>query len=109
MFQTISALAPTQRLRFLLVLHVALGLFVLNPVASWQAWGDGVPATDSVSGGGGGGWGPKRAPGLGKNHLAGSQPANVLTAAAAVDDSGHVPNIGALHDSTAAADLALVF
>ena len=44
----------------------------------------------------------------GKNHLAGSQPANVLNAAA-VNVSGHVPNFGALQNSTAAAALALVF
>ena len=44
----------------------------------------------------------------GKNHLAGSQPANVLNAAA-VNVPGHVPNTGAQHDSTAAAALALVF
>ena len=44
----------------------------------------------------------------GKNHLAASQPANVLNAAT-VNVSGHVPNAGAQHDSTAAAALALVF
>ena len=36
------------------------------------------------------------------NHLAGSQPASVLTAAAA-DGPGHVPNIGAPSDSIVAA------
>ena len=45
----------------------------------------------------------------GKNHLAGSQPANVLTTAAASNGPGQVPNIGALQNSTAAVALALVF